>query len=268
MPDRSSRHGLPDDWNHGSHARPPHSTTGASNGYGAAQTEAVPARTDGYGAAKTNPFPSLPDAYGPGTADPFGDAGALGAEPFGAGKADPFSAAPAGTAGTYGAATAGTADPFGPATAGTADPFGAATAGTYGAATFGAGAGEAGTARPEAGPGTATIGAARGSLPGAAADAKGFLAALFDFSFASFVTPKVIRALYMLIVAGTMLGALVFTIMAFRASMTLGIVTLVFADPLFVLIVLAIYRVILEFFMVSFRVADDIRALRQRGDLR
>jgi hypothetical protein len=42
----------------------------------------------------------------------------------------------------------------------------------------------------------------------------------------------------------------------------------VLGDPLFILIVLAIYRIILEFFVVTFRVAEDIRALRERGDLR
>jgi hypothetical protein len=43
--------------------------------------------------------------------------------------------------------------------------------------------------------------------------------------------------------------------------------TLLFGDPLFILIVMAIYRMILEFFLITFRAADDIRALRERGDL-
>jgi hypothetical protein len=72
----------------------------------------------------------------------------------------------------------------------------------------------------------------------------------------------------MLIAAGTVVSALVFTIIVFRASVPFGILTLVFADPLFILIVLAIYRVLLEFFVVTFRVAEDIRAMRERGDLR
>jgi hypothetical protein len=82
------------------------------------------------------------------------------------------------------------------------------------------------------------------------------------------VTPKVIKVLYVLIVIGTVVSALVFTLLAFKASTAFGILTLVFGDPLFILIVLAIYRVVLEFFMVTFRVAEDIRALRERGDLR
>ena len=81
------------------------------------------------------------------------------------------------------------------------------------------------------------------------------------------MTPKVIKVLYMLIVIGTVVSALVFTIVAFKASTVFGFLMLVFGDPLFILIVLAIYRIILEFFVVTFRVAEDIRALRERGDL-
>jgi hypothetical protein len=71
----------------------------------------------------------------------------------------------------------------------------------------------------------------------------------------------------MLIVIGTVVSALVVTIVAFKASTVFGFLMLVFGDPLFILIVLAIYRIILEFFVVTFRVAEDIRALRERGDL-
>jgi hypothetical protein len=49
----------------------------------------------------------------------------------------------------------------------------------------------------------------------------------------------------------SVVSALVFTIVAFKASLTFGVVTLLFGDPLFILIVLAIYRIILEFFVVG-----------------
>ncbi len=124
---------------------------------------------------------------------------------------------------------------------------------------------EAETARPEAEPPVTVIG---DPSPRESADARGFLGALFDFGFTSFVTPKVIKVLYMLIVIGTVVSALVFTIVVFKASVMFGFLVLVFGDPLFILIVLAIYRIILEFFVVTFRVAEDIRALRERGDLR
>jgi hypothetical protein len=124
-------------------------------------------------------------------------------------------------------------------------------------------AAEAGTARAD---GESLTVATEDSAPGAASDAKGFLGALFDFGFTSFVTPKVIKVLYMLIMIGTVASALVVTILAFRVSTPFGILTLLVADPLFILIVMAIYRMILEFFVVVFRVSEDIRALRERGE--
>ena len=148
--------------------------------------------------------------------------------------------------------------------AGNADRFGDTTA-AYGARTAETSMG-AGTAqsRPEPEPGTASI---RHAPPDDLADSKGFLGALFDFGFSSFVTPKVIKVLYVLIMIGTVVSALVFTIIAFKASVAFGAMTLLFGDPLFILIVLAIYRIILEFFVVIFRISEDIRALRERGGI-
>ena len=97
------------------------------------------------------------------------------------------------------------------------------------------------------------------------ADTTGFLGALFDFGFTSFVTPKVIKVLYVLVMIGTIVSALAFTIVAFKASAAFGVVALVFGDPLIILVVLAIFRIFLEFFVVIFRAAEDIRALREGG---
>jgi hypothetical protein len=124
---------------------------------------------------------------------------------------------------------------------------------------------EAGTGRPDAERPAAVI---DDPPPREATDVRGFLGALFDFGFTSFVTPKVIKVLYMLIVIGTVVSALVFTFVAFKASLVFGFLTLVIGDPLFILIVLAIYRIILEIFVIGFRAAEDIRVLRERGDLR
>ena len=98
-----------------------------------------------------------------------------------------------------------------------------------------------------------------------AADAKGFLAALFDFSFTSFVTTRIIKVLYVLILILTTLAALVYTVIAFRVSALFGFLTLVIGDPLFIIIVMAFWRLVLEAFAVVFRIAEDIRALRERG---
>ena len=262
--------------------------TGPTDAYGAAAADPFGAREDSRGAGQADPFAAREDSRGAGQADPFaartdshsaGTTGAFGTransfgtsttdgfgarvDSYGAGQTDAFGVRPAGTFG------AGAADPFGDA-----DPFGARKADPFspdGTAAFAAVPADAGTARPDAErPATAMppATAIADPTPREASDTRGFLGALFDFGFTSFVTPKVIKVLYMLIVIGTVVSALVFTIIAFKASTVFGFLMLVFGDPLFILIVLAIYRIILEFFVVTFRVAEDIRALRERGDL-
>ena len=98
------------------------------------------------------------------------------------------------------------------------------------------------------------------------AESKGFFRALFDFSFTSFVTTKIIKVLYVLIFVLAVVSALVYTIIAFRVSAGFGILTLVIGDPLFIIIVMAFWRLVLEAFVVVFRIAEDIRALRERGE--
>jgi len=99
-----------------------------------------------------------------------------------------------------------------------------------------------------------------------AAKSKSFFGALFDFSFTSFVTTKIIKVLYVLILVLAALTALVYTIIAFKVSAGFGILTLVIGDPLFIIIVMAFWRLVLEAFIVVFRISEDIRALRERGD--
>jgi hypothetical protein len=300
MPDRSSHQGPPEEWNHGSHAaRVPFSAPPESDGHSNGAAGSHRARTadghgtgptDAYGATPADPLGTRSDSFGVGQADPFGVSqadpfGVAQADPFGVGQADPFGtrgdSRGAGTTDGFGARVdsygAGQTDTFGVRPAGTfgagaadpfgdADPFGARKADPFGpaaTAAFAAVPGDVGTARPDVErPATAITDPASRE----AADTRGFLGALFDFGFTSFVTPKVIKVLYMLIVIGTVVSALVFTIIAFKASTVFGFLMLVFGDPLFILIVLAIYRIILEFFVVTFRVAEDVRTLRERGD--
>jgi hypothetical protein len=129
----------------------------------------------------------------------------------------------------------------------------------------GAGTEQPGMGDPGLAPSTAAIPPA---APRKAADSMGFLSALFDFSFTSFVTTKIIKVLYVLILIMTSLTALVFTIGAFKTNSTFGFLTLVIGDPLFIIVVMAFWRLILEGFIVVFRVAEDIRELRDRGEIR
>jgi Domain of unknown function (DUF4282) len=141
-----------------------------------------------------------------------------------------------------------------------ADRLRAATAAANGTATAN------GTAATGIASGTASAnGTVRHQARPADADTTGFLGALFDLGFTSFVTPKIIKVLYVLVMIGTVVSTLAFTIIVFKANTAFGIVALAFGDPLVILVVLAVFRIFLEFFVVIFRAAEDIRALREGG---
>jgi Domain of unknown function (DUF4282) len=96
---------------------------------------------------------------------------------------------------------------------------------------------------------------------------KGFLGSLFDFSFSSFVTPKIIKVLFVLFTIWTAIIALVITVIGFRTGgLAGGLFTLIIIVPIFVLLTLGIYRVILEAFMVVFRIYEETRKLRENSD--
>jgi hypothetical protein len=122
------------------------------------------------------------------------------------------------------------------------------------------------------GPGTAQAGTPGNplgnSMPRQATDSKSFLSALFDFSFTSFVTTKIIKVVYVLILILASLYALGFTIYMFHLGAAAGLFTLIIGDPLFIVIVMAFWRLVLEAFIVVFRIAEDTRAIRERGENR
>jgi uncharacterized membrane protein len=96
---------------------------------------------------------------------------------------------------------------------------------------------------------------------------KGFFAALFDFSFTSFVTPKIIKVLYVLITVWTVIWALIFLRYGFKyGGAAGGFFTLIVVDPILILITLGAYRMVLELFMVVHRMHEDLKAIRERGD--
>jgi hypothetical protein len=95
---------------------------------------------------------------------------------------------------------------------------------------------------------------------------KGFVASLFDFSFTSFVTPKVVKGLYIL---GTIWTAL-WAILLFLIGLHFGhasfgtFIFLIVAVAVFILLSLGVLRVVLEYFMVLFRINENIQQLRDR----
>jgi hypothetical protein len=98
----------------------------------------------------------------------------------------------------------------------------------------------------------------------AAARGKGFVASLFDFGFTSFVTPKLVKALYVLATFWTALWALIFIRIGFHYGFTSGLFMLILVVPVFGLLSLGTIRVFLELFMVLHRINDNIQSIRDR----
>jgi hypothetical protein len=96
---------------------------------------------------------------------------------------------------------------------------------------------------------------------------KGFLGSLFDFSFNSMVTPKIIKVLYVLFTLWTALVGLIILVIGFRTGhMAGGLFTLIIIEPIFLLLTLGIYRVVLEAFMVIFRMYDEMKKIRENTE--
>jgi uncharacterized membrane protein len=98
-------------------------------------------------------------------------------------------------------------------------------------------------------------------------DAKGFFGSLFDFSFTSFVTPKIVKVIYVLVTIWTVIWALIFLRFGFKyGGAAGGFFTLLVVDPILVVLTLGAYRMVLELFMVVHRMHEELKAIRQRGE--
>ena len=99
---------------------------------------------------------------------------------------------------------------------------------------------------------------APGTASNVGASAKGFLAALFDFHFDTFITPKIIKAVY--IVVTVIIGL---TAVGFLLSAVLGgepglIVLALIGVPLAAIVYLAMARMTLELYFAVVRLSEDV----------
>jgi hypothetical protein len=93
---------------------------------------------------------------------------------------------------------------------------------------------------------------------------RGFVGSLLDFSFSSFVTPKIIKVLYALVTIWVALVAVIVAIIGFETGgWGGGLAVLIIVDPIVVLLMLGLYRVILEAFMVVFRIYEEAKQIRE-----
>jgi hypothetical protein len=93
----------------------------------------------------------------------------------------------------------------------------------------------------------------------------GFFPALFDFSFNNFVTPKIVRFVYVLAVIWAVVAYVLVVISAFASNgLGYGLVVLILG-PLFALIWLAIVRIGLEFGISVVRMSEDVHKRLPQG---
>lgn len=92
---------------------------------------------------------------------------------------------------------------------------------------------------------------------------RGFFAGLFDVSFGSLITPKVIKFVYVLSMIIIGLFALFLVGAAFSNSVAGGIIVLLIVAPLLGLLYLIYVRVLLELVLVIFRILDTNTELVQ-----
>ena len=91
-----------------------------------------------------------------------------------------------------------------------------------------------------------------------AASAKGFLAALFDFNFDTFITPKIIKAVYIVVTAVIGLAAAGFLLSAVLSGEPGLIVAALVGVPLVSIVYLALARMTLELYFAVVRLSEDV----------
>lgn len=86
---------------------------------------------------------------------------------------------------------------------------------------------------------------------------KGFFGSLFDFSFTSLVTSKLISILYVLAIIGIGVYALFLIVAGFSRGAAIGVLAIIGA-ALFFLLTVIYTRVLLEVLIVIFRIHEHV----------
>jgi Domain of unknown function (DUF4282) len=91
------------------------------------------------------------------------------------------------------------------------------------------------------------------------------LGSLFDYSFSSFITSRIVKVLYLLTTIVVALWTVAIILLAFRSSASLGIFALVVGGPIFFVITMIYVRVGLELLMVIFRIHENVGEINVRA---
>ncbi|PVG84239.1 hypothetical protein DDE18_00960 [Nocardioides gansuensis] len=86
---------------------------------------------------------------------------------------------------------------------------------------------------------------------------KGFFGALFDFGFNTFITPMVVKVVYVIGLVAMVLAFFVLLVGAFSQDAMSGIAVLILG-PIVLLLYLCLFRMMLEFYVAVVRMSEDI----------
>ena len=89
---------------------------------------------------------------------------------------------------------------------------------------------------------------------------QGFFSKLIDFSFEEFISIDVIRVLYAVSIILATIVVVVGVIAAFGNDITVGIGALILA-PIVLFVYVLFARVLMEIFIVIFKIADHLKAI-------
>lgn len=89
-----------------------------------------------------------------------------------------------------------------------------------------------------------------------------FFTALFDFSFTKFITVQMFPVLYGVILGATLIAVAYLTVEAFFSSWWRGLFYLCVAGPIGFITVATITRALIEFYLVVFRMAENVEEVR------
>lgn len=95
--------------------------------------------------------------------------------------------------------------------------------------------------------------------------AAGFLSSLFDLSFTNFITPKLIKVLFVISIVLAGLGALAVVGSAFMSSAIAGIFALLIVAPILFLFYVIYARVMMEVLIVIFRGSEHLAEIAKQG---
>lgn len=91
---------------------------------------------------------------------------------------------------------------------------------------------------------------------------KGFLNAMFDLSFSSFITPKLIKFIYIISIGLLALFGLGIIISGFSQGFGPGLAALILAPIIFLLYLMAV-RIWLEMTIVVFRISQNVAKIAE-----